>query len=530
MPTGPKFGWVNNSSPYIDAANLEAMYTGSYRCNVVTPEEYGATRNGTLVTGVTTVGGAVTGLGANWSSGDVGKVFAVANPSSGATTVTTITGVSSSTTCGLAASPGTIATGTFAVYGTDDTSAFNSALSAGDALGRADGSYHYQLWLTDGIYVLNGSLVNGSPYYGNAQIPIPINGGNQDTSSMQVEIIGTCDVGGIQFWDSPTPAFMGATLFSTLKPSTTLDGTNGPASVIGGPTPEQGYGDEGGDIWGNCCVRLDGINIVIPYNPSICGVDMVGMAQCVVGDRGLAVSPFTNNTIINAGTPYWKGNGGWTTTWQFGFRQPQTNNNAYNPCQKFLAQGCVYGMVVGEHSENGFIYSEECTYGILPSAVNHGATIRHLLIQDCLYGIETATFADSTGGGRPLNVLLFDMEDVVDYYIDDSADALYGICNIRYVNTAVPSSKINGAANYKIIDCTRVPGVFSASNPVNNTNATILYRDAVVIIEPSGATISAITVNGTATGLTSGTVVVPSGQTIQISFSGGTPTWVWYLL
>lgn len=46
MPTGPAFGWTDNSTPAIDAANLELMYAGGYRCNVDTPEAHGAARDG----------------------------------------------------------------------------------------------------------------------------------------------------------------------------------------------------------------------------------------------------------------------------------------------------------------------------------------------------------------------------------------------------------------------------------------------------------------------------------------------------
>ena len=43
----------------------------------------------------------------------------------------------------------------------------------------------------------------------------------------------------------------------------------------------------------------------------------------------------------------------------------------------------------------------------------------------------------------------------------------------------------------------------------------------------NGATITAITVNTVASGLTVGTVVVPIGGTVSISYTVATPIWVW---
>lgn len=52
-------------------------------------------------------------------------------------------------------------------------------------------------------------------------------------------------------------------------------------------------------------------------------------------------------------------------------------------------------------------------------------------------------------------------------------------------------------------------------------------RDALVTV--TGGTVTVISVAGTATGRTSGTVVVQSGQTIAITYSVA-PTWSWVLL
>lgn len=64
------------------------------------------------------------------------------------------------------------------------------------------------------------------------------------------------------------------------------------------------------------------------------------------------------------------------------------------------------------------------------------------------------------------------------------------------------------------------PAVPATATAVTNTNA---YPVQVSI---AGGTVSAVKVNGTATGLTSGSFVVPSGGTISITYTAA-PTWVW---
>lgn len=61
--------------------------------------------------------------------------------------------------------------------------------------------------------------------------------------------------------------------------------------------------------------------------------------------------------------------------------------------------------------------------------------------------------------------------------------------------------------------------------PASGTAYTNVLGDATVYV--SGGTVTAITVDGTATGLTSGTVRVPLGKTLAITYSVA-PTWKWY--
>jgi hypothetical protein len=51
--------------------------------------------------------------------------------------------------------------------------------------------------------------------------------------------------------------------------------------------------------------------------------------------------------------------------------------------------------------------------------------------------------------------------------------------------------------------------------------------DAKVYV--SGATVTAIAVSGQVTGITSGLVIVPAGDSINVTYSSGTPSWKWFI-
>lgn len=94
----------------------------------------------------------------------------------------------------------------------------------------------------------------------------------------------------------------------------------------------------------------------------------------------------------------------------------------------------------------------------------------------------------------------------------------------RYVLTAnvtIPwpatwSEVIQGAAN------TPVPTPAIGASPFTAVNAAGIP----VVVTVTGGTVSAIALNGTATGLTSGSVVVPAGSSITLTYSVA-PTWTW---
>lgn len=81
----------------------------------------------------------------------------------------------------------------------------------------------------------------------------------------------------------------------------------------------------------------------------------------------------------------------------------------------------------------------------------------------------------------------------------------------------------------KVVYIDRHPGAYTA--PAIPTSGTPLrspaWRDAAVTI--TGGTVTGIAVDGQTTGVTSGTVLVPSGRTVTLTYSAA-PAWTWMLL
>jgi hypothetical protein len=85
------------------------------------------------------------------------------------------------------------------------------------------------------------------------------------------------------------------------------------------------------------------------------------------------------------------------------------------------------------------------------------------------------------------------------------------------------TAHVSGNAGYNPVGVVGPPAV-----PATTVTYTNHYgSDATVYV--AGATVTAIAVNATATGITGGAVRVCSGETIALTYATGTPTWTWFL-
>jgi ABC-type uncharacterized transport system substrate-binding protein len=85
-----------------------------------------------------------------------------------------------------------------------------------------------------------------------------------------------------------------------------------------------------------------------------------------------------------------------------------------------------------------------------------------------------------------------------------------------------------GCKHVKIDNLNRERGNITApAVPASTVASTPIFRDAAVTV--TGGTVTTISVDGVSLGVTSGTVIVPSGKTITLTYSSA-PSWVWTLL
>ena len=119
-------------------------------------------------------------------------------------------------------------------------------------------------------------------------------------------------------------------------------------------------------------------------------------------------------------------------------------------------------------------------------------------------------------------------DDNTSYHLNDPSNYVYGELGFeRNPNGAVPL--VNGGAHAIIVNRGQATGNVTAPSVPATTVAlqNPFWRDAAVTI--TGGTVTVITVDGVATGLTAGTVIVPNGKSITLTYSSA-PTWVWTIL
>jgi hypothetical protein len=406
---------------------------------------------------------------------------------------------------------------------TDDTAAIKSCVQAACDAAAADGTYYAKVQFTPGVYLVSGATTQSSTYKGNAQIPLPVM--PVTGQKMILELSGVEAPNSLWHWNQTTVQRSGVVLKSTLAGSN--DGTWGEASVIGGPTPAQGYG-AASVLFSNMQVVVRGVSLMLPNNPAVCGFDFRGVAQ---------MSRFSGGVLTNA-TPATKTSA--TNAWQFGLACPQNNNNAISTIDQYSCEGMNYGLVADEHLHARDVHCIYCVAGVetgmAGQTTGHGILIDHLLVEASEVGVGAlGSFASK------LNVTQFDYENISFAIVNDVGGSLLG--TVRCWDTGAAdfldatqangSHAVRGAVNLRVYELARQPGNVTAPSIPATTVAlrNPFFRDAFVHV--TGGTLTSIqltTAGGSATsvGVTSGMVFVPTGAYITLNYSVA-PSWKWTL-
>jgi len=405
---------------------------------------------------------------------------------------------------------------------TDDTAAVKACIAAAIANAISTGNNYAEVRFQAKTYALNGALTQGGSTFGNAVIPLPIIGMTANCVTLCLK--GAGETSALPIWLQTTPQKTGTVL------STTTAGTNhatyGEATLIGGPNVKQ-YG--AGNTWNNMQVVIDGIQLLLPSDPHICGFDFDATAQVIINSAAV----YTNSGVTTTVVP--------TQSWQFGLRMPNSDNQSLEIIDRFSVEGCFFGLDIAEHTVLRSFYALYCNIGIncvSQNATPHTCLIEYANIEWCIWAaIQTS----ASSGSFKIQAQCIDIEvggssnpsgfNGPSHVIDDTGNKAWGQIGIRSASDPlITAARVIGGATLELIDLGRNLGAVTAPTvPAASTDFTHqFFRVAAVNI--SGGTGVAISVDGQSTGLSAGTVIIPSNKKINLGAYSVAPTWVWTLI
>lgn len=398
---------------------------------------------------------------------------------------------------------------------TDDTGAINAAVAAAWAYAVANNGYARVVFPVAAV----DYLVNGAPshaYSGNAIIPVP---GIRATTANKInlEFTGAAQGAALPHWQQTVRQVNPVTLRTTN--SYPMDSTYGEPAILGGPNFHQGYGG-GGDVFNNVCVSLDGLSFMGPNTPAagISGVDLVGCAESHVKTGSYLV-----NNPPGAGLAPGSPSG-----YAFGLRTPNNGNNDLSVVESWSTEGLTFGMQLGEHTSvlaSRVVYCN-IGYAVIGSyggvGAQHSVALVNASAEGCTVHLKTVGDNARVHG-------LIDIEDtaavVIDGYATTPASGDLWVTG-AYTTLVVPAA----GSNLRVRNTMAPPGFLASAPPVPSTAVALQNptgRDAWIVV--SGGAVTAIAVDGHATGLTSGQLLVPMGKTVTLTYSAA-PTWNWWLI
>jgi hypothetical protein len=256
-----------------DAGNGATKVTVSgqlYSAVTVTPESYGAKRDGRMITdaAITTGTATLTSASGPFTSADVGKAIHIRNAAAGTNVglTTTISAYISATQVTLAANAGATVSGQVAVYGTDDTAAWAAAVAAAVAACQADiapttRGRRLQRHLHDRGRRRSAAAARtpgqrADPAPGRP----PGHGPEGHPAARRRALLGGSGALGS---DAAADERVRAVL-NPRRPD--LHGTYGVPAVIGGPTIDLTSPTE---TFSNMRLIIDGLSVILPFNPRL---------------------------------------------------------------------------------------------------------------------------------------------------------------------------------------------------------------------------------------------------------------------
>lgn len=478
------------------------------------PETFGATRNGKIITDATIAGGALTTLtsvSANFTAADTGKHIVISGASSGAGGVlaTTITFVNATTVTLANAASGAV-TNVGAIYGTDDTAAWQSAVNAAATYAAIAPALYAEVVASPGIYCIAGAPVVGGSTAGNAQITLPVVSPSANYK-ITLALRGQQGSGAPgQMFNNTALGITGATL-ACMRTDGTYSGTNGPASVIGGPV--NGYGG-GGGTFSNVQMVVDNLTILVPPEPTYGGLMLYGMCQMKIGAFG-----YYSMSSATAGA--WPVKAGATVnTFATGIVTPAVGNNVENTIEDYWSAGIWTGLCGADNLTVKNYVNDHCGNGWIPGGVsnfiNHAATFLNWNCESTapIFVFGAATWGGYNAGVRAVSVFIATLS--LENY---GTEILQGpdsgtVSRVQGTIWFEDLSSINPLPTYwASTQSTAVPPVVKilalaqSLGPVASPQAApattvawnnFYYRDAEITLTVAGGTLTALSIDSTA--------------------------------
>jgi hypothetical protein len=325
--------------------------------------------------------------------------------------------------------------------GADDTPNLRAAVNAALAYMAANQGYA-EIWLDPVLYTLSSATLKNSTNQGNSQLPLNPVGNSGPCQRLVIRSTGGGAPPNPNFAATGAQLGAGPVLLSTLTGQSN-DGTWGAPSVMGGPTPQQGWGYNGGSPnFSNLMIDTEGITVMTQGpNPTMIGFDF----------RGLTKMNATGASLVDATVSQMSSTQP-TNNWALGLCSPDVGNSDLSDIGTWTSYGYAWGLELSEHANAKRITAVYCAQGV---ALNAGAGQRGFYIGYLSAESNGSHVVSYGGSSAPLVIGHMDVEGTAHYGgsgydIDDTGGTLYGRVLLSRQNG--PSNfQVNGCANLEII-------------------------------------------------------------------------------
>jgi hypothetical protein len=500
---------------YIDTANTSVYYgpkfAGSWG---VSHPLGGATTSADWVFDVTTYGakgngvevqdGAM-GIGSSTLTCSTSLPFGAAKPGmpvqvkgAGLTGETSLVGVINTVTdsghvvLSVSNASGSSLTGLQVQFGTDDTQAFNDAVTAATAYARSHGGLAkvYIPASAGQFYCIAGALITGGATLGNAQIPLPV----IPTTENKVTLIfeGPGNASAFQHWQQTAMQKSGATLvsfgvFASQAAQFANIDANGDPSVIGGPTTVNGYGRAA--LFNNVYVVLSNLAIRTSHSShgwSYGEANFYGCAEASLqnftwGTNGNVVAgDYSNQNLLADGVSK-------------GVMMPASGNNDNCWTSNVSCQGGhTYAIFATEHFVGDrvallYCWTAWAIIGVFDGSVgaSHAINVGQTSVESCTNVIQV--FGEGQQGIGPWLYGTFDTEGTITLTDNNSGAglaALLGEINLVGL-VSVDTITVTNPTGLKIVN-----GQQGFVSNVHSANYTVTVLDDTVLVDATAGPVT----------------------------------------